>query len=350
MARPAPGADRSVAVLELLAAHPDERFTLSEVARRCNLNKATAHALLSALSARGVLLRHPEEKRYSLGPRLIAFGEAARHGYTAADFVPPVVEELAARTGHWARAWQVRGDQVLCVAQAGGPSIGGGPTVLPLAPPVGTAVLAWSDAPTREAWLARAASADVVAHAVDALPAIRRLGYAVTLASDEWRSLTGPIHALSAAPALPASAPAAPAGPVVSFAGPAPIAAPPAASYASLPTASGATAAAAPAAVAHESIVNGSADQAARRRALLVAVARQPLLVTDVGDATYVVADVAAPVFGAGGEVVLALSVTTLADEPMSGDALQLLGRQVAEAANGLTAASQGSHPDERAS
>ena len=81
MARPAPGADRSVAVLELLADHPDERFTLSEVARRCGLNKATAHALLSALTAHGILLRHPEEKRYSLGPRLIAIGDAAHRGY-----------------------------------------------------------------------------------------------------------------------------------------------------------------------------------------------------------------------------------------------------------------------------
>jgi DNA-binding IclR family transcriptional regulator len=352
MARPAPGADRSVAVLELLAAHPDERFTLSEVARRCSLNKATAHALLSALSARGVLLRHPEEKRYSLGPRLIAFGEAARHGYTAADFVPPVVEALASGTGQWARAWQVRGDQVVCVAQAGAPAIGGGPSVLPLIPPVGAAVMAWSDAPTREAWLARAASAEVVAHAVDALPTIRRRGYAVTLASDEWRSLTGPIRALAAAPDLPAPATVPPASYAVPAPGPAGAAAS-AASYAALPAASGAPApptpapaAAAPAAVAPDSIVNGSADQAARRRALLLVVARQPLLMTDLGDASHVVADVCAPVFGAGGEVVLSLSVTTLADEPMTGTDVGSLGRQVAEAADGLTAVSQGCHPD----
>src|SRR4029450_12633950 len=64
MARPAPGADRSVAVLELLANHPEERFTLSEGARRCDLNKATAHALLSALADHGVLLRHPAAQRY----------------------------------------------------------------------------------------------------------------------------------------------------------------------------------------------------------------------------------------------------------------------------------------------
>src|SRR5207244_378633 len=49
VARPAPGADRVVRVLDFLAAHPDEPFTLSELARRLELNKATAHALLVTL-------------------------------------------------------------------------------------------------------------------------------------------------------------------------------------------------------------------------------------------------------------------------------------------------------------
>ncbi len=121
VARPAPGAERSVAVLELLAAHPDDRFTLSEVARRCDLNKATAHALLSTLSERGVLLRHPEEKRYSLGPVLVSIGEAARRGYSAVDFVRPTLHALARDTGLWARAWVVEGDHISVVADAGRP-------------------------------------------------------------------------------------------------------------------------------------------------------------------------------------------------------------------------------------
>jgi DNA-binding IclR family transcriptional regulator len=75
-----------VTVLEFLAARPDERFTLSELARGCDLNKATAHALLTELTARGVLLRHPDEKRYSLGPRLVPVGDAAARGYRAEDF------------------------------------------------------------------------------------------------------------------------------------------------------------------------------------------------------------------------------------------------------------------------
>src|SRR5205807_5671765 len=55
--RPAPGAERVVAVLNFLTAHPDESFTLSELARRLDLNKATCHALLMTLTDAGYLLR-----------------------------------------------------------------------------------------------------------------------------------------------------------------------------------------------------------------------------------------------------------------------------------------------------
>ncbi len=285
MARPAPGADRSVAVLELLAGEPDERFTLSEVARRCDLNKATAHALLSALSERGVLLRHPGEKRYSLGPRLVVIGDAARHGYTAVDFVPPVLASLAAGTGLWARAWRVTGDQLVCVAQAHAPPDAGDMVRVPLVPPVGALFMAWSDGPTVEAWLARAAAVEAVRPALETLPAIRHRGFAVTLASPEWRALSS-----GRAPAPP--------------------------------------------------------DERSAVRALLQEIAHQSLLVADVDDASrYRPADVASPVFGSNGELELALSVTTLADEGMPGADLRALGRQVIAAADDLTSAVRGHRP-----
>lgn len=289
MARPAPGADRSVAVLELLAAHPDERFTLSEVARRCELNKATAHALLNALSERGVLLRHPDEKRYSLGPRLILIGEAARRGYTAVDFVPPVVAGLAATTEHWARAWQIQGDQLVCVAQAGGrPGTGRGPARVPLAPPLGAVVMAWRDDPTREAWLARAPVGDAVPPAIAALAAAREWGFSVTLASDEWWTLTG------------GSRPAGPSG-------------------------------------------RESGPESLDGRALLAAIGRQQLLLTELVDGdTYPVGEVSAPVFDVTGDPVLMLSASCPPGALTTASDVRALGRRVAAAADGLTAATSG--------
>ena len=285
-------------MLELLAAHPDERFTLSEVARRCSLNKATAHALLSALSERGVLLRHPEEKRYSLGPRLVAIGDAARHGYTAVDFVPPVLASLAAETGLWARSWRMTDDHIVSVADAGGPAATAtAPVRVPLVPPVGALFMAWNDPPTVEAWLARAGAVETVRPALEALPVIRHQGFAVTMSSPEWRKLSG-----------------------------------------SGPSAAG----------------NGEGDdaRAARvggdpeaRRSLLVAVGRQSLLVPDLDDeGVYRPADIAAPVFGGTGEVDLAVSVTLPSDDDLSGAEVRALGRQVVAAADGLTAAVCGRH------
>ena len=290
MARPAPGADRSVAVLELLASHPEERFTLSEVARRCELNKATAHALLSALTDRGVLLRHPGEKRYSLGPRLVAIGDAARRGYTALDFVGPVLDGLVARTGLWARAWRRVEDHAVEAADAGRPpdrpGVLAAPVRLPLAPPLGVLFVAWSDEPSVEAWLARAASGDAVRPALDALPVVRHRGFAVTLASPEWRALSDP---------RPAGEPA-----------PAP-------------------------------------DE---ERRLLLAVARQPLLVGDLdAAATYRPAEVAAPVFSFTGEVELVLSLAGPAGEDVTGARMLALGAEVVAAATGLTDSVRGQRP-----
>ncbi|MDQ1374283.1 MAG: hypothetical protein QOJ09_1621, partial [Actinomycetota bacterium] len=77
---------RAIGVLDFLAAHPGEGFTLSELARRLDLNKATAHALLATLTDAGYLLRHPTRLTFQLGPALIALGASAQGQFEAADF------------------------------------------------------------------------------------------------------------------------------------------------------------------------------------------------------------------------------------------------------------------------
>lgn len=289
MARPAPGADRSVAVLELLAGHPDERFTLSEVARRCDLNKATAHALLSTLSEHGVLLRHPQEKRYSLGPRLVAIGEAARRGYSAVDFVPAVLEDLSAGTGKWTRAFVRTGDRVEVVAQARAPSDvdRSRDVVLPLVAPIGVLWMAWSDAPTVEAWLARAVTGAAVRPALDVLPVVRRNGFAVTLASPEWRALSEPSHGRA----------------------------------------------------------TRKEPEPGELRALLAALGRRPLLSGIDDRSSYQVGEVAAPVFGMSGAVELTVAVSGLDGRELRGDELRAVAERVKAAGDDLTTAIRGRRP-----
>ena len=292
-----------MAILELLAAHPDDRFTLSEVARRCSLNKATAHALLAALSQRSILLRHPDEKRYSLGPRLVAIGEAARRGYTAIDFAPAMLDRLSVATARWSRAFARRDDRVMVVAQARVPADVDplDPVTLPLMPPLGAVWMAWSDRPSVEAWLARTATAEAVGPSEAALPAIRRDGYAVTRASPELRLLSRPPQ---------------PAGPA--------------------PT--------------------GTTGGRHRRpvpdevRELLAAIGRQQLLLIDVDDAgSYQIADVAAPVFDASGTAALVVALSGLDDVELGGTEIRALGARVAATAEALTAAVRGRRPQDSA-
>lgn len=290
MARPAPGADRSVAVLELLADHPEERFTLSEVARRCGLNKATAHALLSALTAHGILLRHPDEKRYSLGPRLVAIGDAALRGYTAVDFAPSVLARLAADTGMRATAMRLEDDVISVIGRAiDGQVDDAGPMPnLPHIPPLGALFMAWTDDPSIEAWLARAPASEVVGRVLDALPGIRADGYATTAASEEWYRLMAAMEE----------------------------------------------------GLAHD-----------RMRAMLADVGRRGALVTHVDDGrTYEVAAVTAPVFRGDGHVELAVSASAAPaggrGRRLAGAELRALGARVVAAARELTAAVHGRHPD----
>ena len=274
-----------MAVLELLAAHPDERFTLSEVARRCDLNKATAHALLAALSERGVLLRHPEEKRYSLGPVLVTIGEAARRGYSAVDFAEPTLRRLADDSGLWARAWVCHREHLLAVAEAGRPpSLATRPPArLPLVPPIGAVVMAFADPLSVESWMARAPSSAGARHVAEMLPTIRRDRYAVTLATPEWRMVVG--------------------------------------------------SAARP----------GPEPGGETWRALLLAVARQSLLARVTGRvAPVAISDLMAPVFAASGEVALVLSLTAVDDTARAGEAIVALAARVLEAAEGLTVTAGG--------
>lgn len=178
-------------VLEFLASRPDERFTLSELARYCDLNKATAHALLTELTATGFLLRHPEEKRYSLGPRLVPLGRAAEKGYRSRDFRSGPLRRLAEATGTVAAAVALgpHRDQASVIDSVGVGSTLPVPLHWVLSPPNGAVFFAWADERDVEAWLARSPAGSGVHHALGALDSTRRHGVTVGLAVPAWRRL-----------------------------------------------------------------------------------------------------------------------------------------------------------------
>lgn len=189
MARPSPGVARVVGVLDFLAEHPDEVFNLSELCRRIDMNKATAHSLLGELTDAGYLVRDPVDKTYGLGPRLLAVGLAAGHNERAVlsrarRHLRRLAGELDARCVASTR----RGDDIVILEVAGRErpfrtSIQAGHR-LPFVPPVGTVFIAWSTEAEIERWLARAGddiAATTAATYRAALEAVRRRGCSLSL-------------------------------------------------------------------------------------------------------------------------------------------------------------------------
>jgi DNA-binding IclR family transcriptional regulator len=50
VARPSPQTNRVVALVEILAARPNEALTLADVTRRLGVNKSTCYSMLQALT------------------------------------------------------------------------------------------------------------------------------------------------------------------------------------------------------------------------------------------------------------------------------------------------------------
>ncbi|MCU1398024.1 MAG: transcriptional regulator, IclR family, partial [Acidimicrobiales bacterium] len=72
-------------MLNFLAAHPNEAFTLSDIADRLDINLASTHALLTVLIDAGYANRHPRLRTFTLGASVVALGSAALEAHPAID-------------------------------------------------------------------------------------------------------------------------------------------------------------------------------------------------------------------------------------------------------------------------
>ncbi len=205
MARPAPGTERTVALLLFMASHRHESFTLSELARRLELNKATAHAMLAVLVEAGFLIRNPVNRTFSLGPALVTVGDAAAaRPRVVAEFARGEMEQLAQETGMACLASAALGDEIVVLARIGSnardaPSSAPGQR-LPLTPPIGTVFLAWGSPSQIERWISGAAHVDTGrqdSYRRD-LDTVRLRGYSVSVEADARAKLRAAIDRVGA--------------------------------------------------------------------------------------------------------------------------------------------------------
>lgn len=156
-ARSSPPADRVVAVLDFLAHHPDQRFGLSELARRTGLSKATCLGIAASLTDAGYLMRDDADKTYRLGPRLISLGHAAQQALRVGPEARDQLRRLSHAFATSAALSAVVDDRitVLELTEAPNAHLGVQPgQSYPFAPPVGLMFVLWDDHALKD-WLAR---------------------------------------------------------------------------------------------------------------------------------------------------------------------------------------------------
>ncbi len=287
MPRPALSASRTVAVLNYLAAHPTEGFTLSDLSQRLGINGASAHALMGVLVDAGYLVRHSRLRTYTLGPAVIALGSAALESQPVVDIARDVARDLARATGFEVAVTAAAGDHIAFLARAGEPTARGVPVHVgqrvPFKPPLGSVFAAWGGA---ERWLAgrpdEAALRDVLA-------LVRARGYSVALQAAARQRLGHALNAMARAPS--------------------------------------------------DERLAGAVQE------LVEDLGRRRYQLTDMSDdAAYDVSMITAPVFDATGHVVLALTLQGFT-APKTGAEISVLGERVRDAALAVTMRSHGQVP-----
>jgi DNA-binding IclR family transcriptional regulator len=218
--KPAPAVLRAMQVLEFLSLDHTATPTMSEIARRTGLSKATCHSVLLALSDGGYVRRDPTSLVYSLGPALISLGSAASSSLLLPAIARSEMESLSEGLGVTTVAAVSAGSHLVVISTVSPPqsfqvSLPVGQMV-PFAPPLGAAFIAWGSKREIDAWLDRAPrrlTEEERLHFGEALALVREQGYSLTLSEPLGRQL-GP-----ESPDPPATTPLPPSEPIGEFGG-----------------------------------------------------------------------------------------------------------------------------------
>jgi DNA-binding IclR family transcriptional regulator len=191
MPRPALAATRALAVLDFLAAHPTDEFTLSDLAGELDINVASAHAVLGVLTDQGYLVRNPRLRTYSIGPSVVALGSGALERHPAVDHAREEGRRLSEELDLGVAVTALAGDDIVFLARVGkhqareiAVHVG---QRIPLVPPIGAVFVAWLDP---EPWLSRAADRAAMEAVLDD---VRARGWAVALETDAHRAQRGSV-------------------------------------------------------------------------------------------------------------------------------------------------------------
>lgn len=198
MARSSPGVRRVAAILNFIADHPGQSFTLTDLVRALKLSRATCHALLTGLVEVGYLYR-ASDKNYVLGPALAAIGRVAAEHASPLQVAQPEMRALADEFEAICSAFfRDRGDVVVreragSVSHLGFSNPQG--ARMKLRAPFAAIYYAWSPLAEAEAWL-QALTPPVTPEQRETMwenmAFLRRHGYAFHVRNPGFRSVAPP--------------------------------------------------------------------------------------------------------------------------------------------------------------
>src|SRR5580693_418785 len=156
MARSSPGVLRVASILNFIADHPDQAFTLTDLVKALKLSRATCHALLTGLVEVGYLYR-ASDKNYILGPALASIGRVAALHTSPLQVAQPEMRALADEFDTICACFFRDGDDIVVRDRAASVSHVGWSvpvgTRLKLRPPFAAIFYAWAPRSEAEAWL-----------------------------------------------------------------------------------------------------------------------------------------------------------------------------------------------------
>jgi DNA-binding IclR family transcriptional regulator len=118
-----PGAQsvaRAARLLRLVTQAGDDGMPVSELARRADLTRPTAHRLLAALRHEGLVDQDDRSGRWAPGPELYLMGQVAAARYDITAIARDIVRSLAVRTEESAFLSVRRGDETVCLLREEG--------------------------------------------------------------------------------------------------------------------------------------------------------------------------------------------------------------------------------------
>ncbi|MBU3064430.1 IclR family transcriptional regulator [Nocardia sp. NEAU-G5] len=106
---------RAATLLRVVGSVEPAGASTTEIAKRADLARPTAHRLLTSLAAEGLIDRDSKTGRWSLGPELYLLGAAAGSRYDITDQARDILGRLSRATGESAFLSARRGDETVCV-------------------------------------------------------------------------------------------------------------------------------------------------------------------------------------------------------------------------------------------